>query len=72
MFLTRNLTEALSAGEALARRAVALDGDDAEARSRLAISLQSRGDYQGDRPKPSAPWQSVQTWPMPMERSAWC
>jgi adenylate cyclase len=47
MFLTRNLTEALSAEEALARRAVALDGDDAEARSRLAIALQSRGDYQG-------------------------
>jgi adenylate cyclase len=47
MFLTRNLTEALSAEEALARRAVALDGEDAEARSRLAIALQSRGDYQG-------------------------
>ena len=47
MFLTRNLTEALSTEEALARRAVALDGDDAEARSRLAIALQSRGDYQG-------------------------
>jgi len=47
MFLTRNLEEALSAEEALARRAVALDGDDAEARSRLAIALQSRGDYQG-------------------------
>jgi adenylate cyclase len=47
MFLTRNLADALSAEEALARRAVALDGDDAEARSRLAIALQSRGDYQG-------------------------
>jgi len=47
MFLTRNLAEALSTEEALARRAVALDGDDAEARSRLAIALQSRGDYQG-------------------------
>ena len=47
MFLTRNLAEALSAEEALARRAVALDGDDAEAHSRLAIALQSRGDYQG-------------------------
>ena len=47
MFLTRNLAEALSAEETLARRAVALDGDDAEARSRLAIALQSRGDYQG-------------------------
>jgi len=47
MFLTRNLEEALSAEEILARRAVALDGDDAEARSRLAIALQSRGDYQG-------------------------
>src|SRR5215471_1889753 len=46
MFLTRNLADALSAAEALARRAVALDGDDAEARSRLAIALQSRGDYQ--------------------------
>jgi adenylate cyclase len=47
MFLTRNLAKALSAEEARARRAVALDGDDAEARSRLAIALQSRGDYQG-------------------------
>jgi adenylate cyclase len=47
MFLTGNLAEALSAEEALARRAVALDGDNAEARSRLAIALQSRGDYQG-------------------------
>jgi adenylate cyclase len=46
-FQTRNLAEALSAEEALARRAVALDGGDAEARSRLAIALNTRGDHQG-------------------------
>jgi adenylate cyclase len=47
LFQTRNLVEARSAEEALARRAVALDGGDAEARSRLAIALLSRGDHQG-------------------------
>jgi len=47
MFQTRDLVEALSAEEALARRAVALDGGDAEARSRLAIALNTRGDHQG-------------------------
>jgi adenylate cyclase len=47
MFQTRNLAEALSAEEALARRAVALDGGDAEARSRLAIALNTHGDHQG-------------------------
>jgi len=47
MFQTRDLAEAQSAEEALARRAVALDGGDAEARSRLAIALNTRGDHQG-------------------------
>jgi adenylate cyclase len=47
LFHTRNLTEALSAEEALARRAVALDGGDAEARARLAIALNARGDRKG-------------------------
>jgi len=47
LFQTRNLEEAQSAEEALARRAVALDGGDAEARSRLAIALNWRGDHQG-------------------------
>jgi len=47
MFQSRNLAEAQSAEEAMARRAVALDGADAEARSRLAIALHSRGDHQG-------------------------
>jgi adenylate cyclase len=47
MFRTRNLAEALSAEEAMARRAVALDGGDAEARARLAIALHARGDHQG-------------------------
>jgi len=46
-FQTRGLPETLSSFEALARRAVALDGSDAEARSRLAIALNSRGDHQG-------------------------
>jgi adenylate cyclase len=47
LFQTRNPAEALSAPEAAARRAVALDGGDAEARSRLAIALAARGDHQG-------------------------
>jgi adenylate cyclase len=47
LFHTRNLAEALSAEEALARRAVALDGGDAEARARLAIALNACGDRQG-------------------------
>src|SRR5271165_4712451 len=46
-FQTRGLPETLSSFEALARRAVALDGSDAEAPSRLAIALNSRGDHQG-------------------------
>lgn len=35
--------------EALARRAVALDGGDAEAHSRLALALVARGDHHGAR-----------------------
>jgi adenylate cyclase len=46
-FRGRNLAEALQAAEALARRAVALDGADAEARSRLANALYRQGDYEG-------------------------
>ena len=45
---TRTPTEAYGAAEALARRAVALDPTDAEARSSLSEAmLWSRGDYQG-------------------------
>jgi adenylate cyclase len=47
MFETRDPAEAQSAEEAAARRAVALDGGDAEARSRLAHALNARGDHQG-------------------------
>jgi adenylate cyclase len=47
MFQTHNPADARSAAEALARRAVALDGGDAEARSRLALALNWRGDHQG-------------------------
>ena len=47
LYQTRNPAEVHSAEEAMARRAVALDGGDAEARSRLAIALYSRGDHQG-------------------------
>src|SRR3984893_19176223 len=39
LFHTRNFVEAHSAEEAMALRAVALDGADAEARSRLALAL---------------------------------
>jgi adenylate cyclase len=43
----RGLTETLRSAEALARRAVALDGTDAEARSLLSTALRRRGDYEG-------------------------
>ena len=43
----RLVTGALSSAEALARRAVALDSADAEARSLLCLSLWRRGDYEG-------------------------
>jgi adenylate cyclase len=43
----RGLFETLRSAEALARRAVALDGSDAEARSLLATALRRRGDYEG-------------------------
>ncbi|HEY1301547.1 MAG TPA: winged helix-turn-helix domain-containing protein [Stellaceae bacterium] len=46
-FRGRNLAEALKSAEALARRAVSLDGADAEARSRLANALYRQGDYEG-------------------------
>ena len=43
----RGLPETASSVEALARRAVALDGADAEARSLLCFQLWRRGDYEG-------------------------
>ncbi|MBV8936500.1 MAG: tetratricopeptide repeat protein [Alphaproteobacteria bacterium] len=43
----RGLLETLSSAEALTRRAVALDGADAEARSLLCSVLCRRGDYEG-------------------------
>jgi adenylate cyclase len=46
-FHGQGLLEMLGPVEALARRAVALDGADAEARSRLASALRRRGDYAG-------------------------
>jgi adenylate cyclase len=46
-FHTSDLAETLSSAEALARRAVALDGAGAEARSLLCGALWRRGDYQG-------------------------
>jgi len=46
-FQTRGLPETLSSVEALARRALALDGADAEARSLLGRALRRRGDYEG-------------------------
>ena len=46
-FHGQGLPEMLGSVEALARRAVALDGADAEARSRLAHALRRRGDYAG-------------------------
>jgi adenylate cyclase len=46
-FQGRGLPEAMRSAEVLARRAVALDGADAEARSILSIVLRRRGDYAG-------------------------
>jgi adenylate cyclase len=46
-FFTRDLPETLSLAAALARRAVALDGADAEARSLLGHVLWRHGDYEG-------------------------
>jgi adenylate cyclase len=46
-FQTRNLAEVLASTEALARRAVALDSGDAEARSVFSDVLRSRRDYGG-------------------------
>ena len=46
-FQTRNLAETLTSAQALARRAIALDGADAEAHSTLGATLCSRGDYEG-------------------------
>jgi adenylate cyclase len=46
-FRTRGLAETMSSIEALARRAVTLDGIDAEARSLLCATLWHRGDYEG-------------------------
>jgi adenylate cyclase len=42
-----NLVEAQRSAETLGRRAVALDGADAEARSCLGWALQARGDHEG-------------------------
>jgi adenylate cyclase len=46
-FRPRDLFDTLSSSEALARRAVALSGGDAEARSLLSAALWRRGDYEG-------------------------
>jgi adenylate cyclase len=46
-FGTRGLPETQSSIETLARRAVALDGANAEAHSVLALALWRRGDYEG-------------------------
>jgi len=47
VFRTRTFPEVQNSIEALARRAVALDGGDAEAHSWLGVTLLSRGDYEG-------------------------
>jgi adenylate cyclase len=48
-FHTLSLADAQSSAEPLARRAVALDDADAEARSLLCSALWQRGDYEGAR-----------------------
>jgi adenylate cyclase len=47
VFQTRSLPEAQNLGEALARRAVALDSANAEARLCLGFIVRVRGDYEG-------------------------
>jgi adenylate cyclase len=47
IFRRRNVAETLRSVEALARRAVALDGSDAEARSSLGLTLALLGDSKG-------------------------
>jgi adenylate cyclase len=49
VFFTQDFAETQSVAEALARRAVALDGGDAEARACLAATLWRRGDHEGAR-----------------------
>jgi adenylate cyclase len=49
VFFTRNVREVQSMSEALARRAVALDGADAEAHACLGATLWRRGDHEGAR-----------------------
>jgi len=49
VFLTRSLAETQSLAETLARRAVALDGADAEARASLGATLWRGGDHEGAR-----------------------
>ena len=46
-FQSRDLPEAVSSAEAYARRAVALDGTDAEAHCWLSYALRRRGDFEG-------------------------
>jgi len=47
VFATRPLPEAQNLAEIMAKRAVALDGADAEARSALGYALLARGDHEG-------------------------
>jgi adenylate cyclase len=47
IFQRRNLPEAQGSAEALARRAAALDDNDAEARSHIGSALLWRGDHEG-------------------------
>jgi adenylate cyclase len=47
VFRTRSFSEVQNSMEALARRAVALDGGDAEAHSWLGVMLLTRADYEG-------------------------
>ena len=49
VFFTRNVREVQGLSEAMARRAVALDGGDAEAHACLGTTLWRRGDHEGAR-----------------------
>jgi adenylate cyclase len=49
LFHTRDLAEAQSSAEALARQAIALDPADAQAHAFLAITLMQGGDHEGAR-----------------------
>jgi adenylate cyclase len=69
-FMTRDLRETLSLAKALARRAVTLDGADAEARSLLGHVLWRHGDYEGALAEAERALAAAPNLALPTKRSA--